>query len=414
MSSPMPPSAMDRPVPPAARSGQSRQTLLAFTLTLATIYAAAGAPTPIYRIYQELWQVSPVLISLIFAVYAFSLLAALLIAGSLSDHLGRRPLVLAALAVQICAMSTFLIADGPYWLLAARILQGVGTGLAASSLGAAIVDVDETNGPTINSLAPMIGMGLGSLVSGALVSFAPAPTLLVYALILSLNALQAVLVWRTRETVIRRPGALAALDPRISVPPAARRTLLHITPFNASLWTLGGFFMSMIPSVVAQTTGIETPFLGGLMASMLMLSAASAVFTQRGRCIARLADIGAAGISLGVITLVAGVVLGEIAALVAGTLLAGFGMGASFSSSTRALLPLAAPEERAELLAAFYVECYLAFSLPAIAAGFLVRNLGFVATAEIFGAVVLALNLSGYLLLRRSHAFARPSLCPAG
>lgn len=62
-------------------------------LTLATFFGASAAPTPLYRIYEENFSVSPVLITVIFAVYAFALLAALLIAGSISDHLGRKPVI---------------------------------------------------------------------------------------------------------------------------------------------------------------------------------------------------------------------------------------------------------------------------------------------------------------------------------
>uniref|UniRef100_UPI003BA98A5E MFS transporter n=1 Tax=Stappia sp. TaxID=1870903 RepID=UPI003BA98A5E len=386
---------------------------LAFTLTLGTIYAAAAAPTPLYRVYQQLWAVSPVLISLIFAVYAFALLAALLVAGSLSDHVGRRPVIVTALLIQICAMATFLGADGPTWLLAARILQGIATGLAASSLAAAIVDLDQAGGPTINSLAPLAGMGLGALVSGALVALAPAPTHLIYALLLALNVLQVLVVLRAPETGTRRPGALASLDPRIAIPPTSRTALLRVTPFNASLWTLCGFFMSLVPSVAAGATGIESPLLGGALAALLMLSGATAVFSQRRRPPARLRDIGVVGVAVGVALLLAGIMTGGLALLIAGTLFAGFGVGASFAAVTRSLLPLAEPDKRAELLAAFYVECYLAFSLPAIGAGFLVRAFGVVTTAEIFSTAVLAMVLGGYLLLRGGALEARTARCPA-
>lgn len=101
-------------------------------LTLATFFGASSVPTPLYRIYQENFSISPVLITVIFAVYAFALLAALLIAGSISDHLGRRPVIFSALLLEIIAMGFFVVASGPGWLIAARIVQGIATGIAGA------------------------------------------------------------------------------------------------------------------------------------------------------------------------------------------------------------------------------------------------------------------------------------------
>ncbi|MGY3611712.1 MFS transporter, partial [Bradyrhizobium sp. Lot11] len=118
-------------------------------LTLATFFGASSVPTPLYRIYQENFSISPVLITVIFAVYAFALLAALLTAGSISDHLGRKPVIFFALLLEIVAMALFVIASGPGWLIAARIVQGLATGIAGASLGAALVDIDRAKGQIV-------------------------------------------------------------------------------------------------------------------------------------------------------------------------------------------------------------------------------------------------------------------------
>ncbi len=132
-------------------------------LTLATFFGASAAPTPLYRIYQENFSLSPVLITVVFAVYAFALLAALLTAGSISDHLGRKPVIFFALVLEIAAMGLFVVASGPGWLIAARIVQGVATGIAGASLGAALVDVDRAKGQIVNSIAPLCGMAVGAV-----------------------------------------------------------------------------------------------------------------------------------------------------------------------------------------------------------------------------------------------------------
>lgn len=83
----------------------STSALTLNTITLMTFMAGSSAPTPLYRLYQQLWQFSPVTLTLIFATYAFTLLGSLLIIGSLSDYIGRRPVIIAAISLQIISMS---------------------------------------------------------------------------------------------------------------------------------------------------------------------------------------------------------------------------------------------------------------------------------------------------------------------
>lgn len=120
-------------------------------VTLATFFAASSAPTPLYRLYQQAYAFSPVLIALIFAVYAFSLLVSLLIVGSISDHLGRRPVIFASLLLLVVAIGLFLAADGLGMLIAARIIQGLATGAAASSIGAALLSTVLRRSPAWGS-----------------------------------------------------------------------------------------------------------------------------------------------------------------------------------------------------------------------------------------------------------------------
>ena len=108
-------------------------TLFFHAAVLGTFLAASAAPTPLYRFYQETYALSPVLTTAVFAVYALALLKALLVAGSISDHLGRRPVIFGALLLELVAMALFTTASGAWGLIAARFVQGVATGIAASS-----------------------------------------------------------------------------------------------------------------------------------------------------------------------------------------------------------------------------------------------------------------------------------------
>ncbi|AYG58054.1 MFS transporter [Rhizobium jaguaris] len=388
-------STANSPQPPGRRLAP-----LFHAVTSATFFAASSAPTPLYRIYQQVFAFSPVLITLIFAVYAFALLISLLIVGSISDHLGRRPVIFTSLLLNMVAMALFLTADGPNWLIAARIVQGFATGAAAASIGAALVDLDPAKGSVTNSIAPLIGMAVGALGTSALVQFAPAPTFLVYAVVLILLVVQATVIWATPETTRRRAGLIASLKPEVAIPPQVRRTLLALTPINVAVWALGGFYLSLVPSLISATTGSTAPLVGGSVVAALTISGAASVFLLRKKPAVITLTFGISTMTLGILAVVAGVHLAEVPILIAGTLIAGAGFGANFLGAVHSIMPLAKPDERAGLLSAFYIQSYLAFSLPAILAGFLSKAIGFTATTDIYAAAILVLVGSGVMALR--------------
>ncbi|MFS2175170.1 MFS transporter [Rhizobium pisi] len=369
-------------------------------LTLATFFGASSVPTPLYRIYQENLSISPVLITVIFAVYAFALLAALLTAGSISDHLGRKPVIFFALIVEIVAMGLFVVASGPGWLIAARIVQGLATGIAGASLGAALVDIDRAKGQIVNSIAPLTGMAVGAVGTSALIQYAPFPMHLVYALLLVAFSLLAAAIWLTRETGSRRHGALGSLVPRVAIPPQAKRPLALVTPINIANWTLGGFYLSLVPSLVASTTGSGAPMTGGAVVAALTASGAIAVYLRRNKTVTANLGFGVSAKTLGILTVVAGVHLANVPLLLIGTVFTGAGFGTNFLGSIGTIMPLAKPDERAGLLSAFYIQSYLAFSLPAILAGFLAKSAGYALTTDIFATAILLLMGVGIMAVR--------------
>ncbi|HEX8540983.1 MAG TPA: MFS transporter [Pseudomonas sp.] len=383
--------------------GRNHLGFLAFT-TLC-FFAASSAPTPLYHLYQQAWGFSAAMLTLIFAVYALTLLVALLIVGSLSDYLGRRPVIFSALLLEIISMLLFIIATDVIWLVLARMLQGLATGMAASALGAALLDSDQKQGPLINSIAPMFGMAIGALGTGLLVELAPLPLLLAYYLLLAAFVSQAIYLWRMPETVSRQPGVWTSLKPSLHVPLQARRTLWLVLPVDIAAWSLGGFYLSLTPSLLAAATGSTSAINGGLAVASLTLSGALAILSLRLRPPTLGLWIGASFLTLGVAVILAAVNAGWLWLFFVGTVIAGIGFGSSFLAALRLLLPLAHAHERAGLMSAFYVLSYLAFCVPALVAGFSARTFGLIATTNVYGAVVIALALTALLslLVQRSN-----------
>src|SRR6188472_2635531 len=153
---------------------------------------ASGTPSPLYGVYRELWGFSPLVLTLVYATYAFGVLGALLLAGRVSDDVGRRPVLLAALATLMGATVLFMLADSVVWLFVARGVQGLATGAALGAASAALLDLPPRRDPAgvglTNGVVSAGGMGLGVLVSAALVELAPAPRVLPYVTLFVLFA----------------------------------------------------------------------------------------------------------------------------------------------------------------------------------------------------------------------------------
>jgi len=190
--------------------------------------ATSSAPTPLYAVYQQEWHFSPITTTVVFGVYAIAVLLALLVVGSISDHIGRRPVLLVAIAVQAATMWVFATADGVPQLVVARVVQGLSTGAALGAIGAGLLDLDKARGAVANAVAPMSGTALGALVSGLFVQFLPQPTRLVYLVLFALLVLQWIGVAVMTETVTRRPGALASLRLDVGLPAAVQIGRAHV------------------------------------------------------------------------------------------------------------------------------------------------------------------------------------------
>jgi len=271
---PAKPQATARALPAGA------MTLFSFGAAM-LVAASSSAVTPLYRLYQETMQLTPLWITIVFAIYVASLLAALLTVGGLSDYVGRRPVILAALLLNAAAMILFAEARDVWQLILARGVQGLCVGVGTTALGAAILDTDRARGPLLNSVTAFLGMTAGSLGAAAMITFAPDPLHRVYDILLALTALMIALLWFMPESITRKDGALASLRPHVGVPPQSRAILARLTPANIAAWALGGLYLSLMPTVVATTMRVHSPWVGGVVVSALMLTAAIAVATFR-------------------------------------------------------------------------------------------------------------------------------------
>ncbi|GAA3044281.1 MFS transporter [Streptomyces glomeratus] len=386
-------------------------------VTLFALFVAASAPSPLYVVYQHRWGFSPTVLTTIFAVYALALLVALLMVGGLSDHIGRRPVLAAALIVEAASMAVFLTADGVGLLLVARILQGLATGAATGAISAGLMDLQPSPtsrlGSLLNSAAPAAGLALGALGTGLLVQYAPAPTTLVFVLLIAVFLLLTAAVYFLPEPVTPRPGAWASLRPQMAVPHHGRRTFLATTPCLIATWAISGLYLSLGPSLAVGILHIGSHLVGALVVTTLYSAGTVASLLVRNLAPKRVMAVGCVALAVGTGLTLLALVGPSTPLFFLGTALAGVGWGSSFLGSFGSLAVLAGPTERAKLFASVYVVSYLAFSVPAVVAGLAVPSHGLRTTTMWYGVIVIVLALlavAGSTVRRRA---AEPSVAVA-
>jgi predicted MFS family arabinose efflux permease len=316
------------------RTAGSRPLLRLFGLASITVsfLAASSAPTPLYATYQAAWGFSALTTTVVFGVYAIAFLAALLMAGRLSDHIGRRPALLAGIAGQLIALAVFVNAHSVAALLAARIVQG----LVLQMFGVALVP----------------------------------------------------------ETSPRAPGAWRSLIPQLALPVQTRRPLLAAAPVLFAVWALAGFYGSLGPALIDHLVGSTSVVDGGLGLGILAGVASLTTYLLRALLAPNVMLIGTSALIAGVAAVLLSLWTASSLGFFAATALAGVGFGAGFQGGIRLVAPLAHPDQRAGVLSVLYTASYLGLGIPAVAAGFAVaKGGGLDATSYEYGGAVIVLAL---------------------
>lgn len=362
----------------------------------AVVAAAAGAGSPLFVFEQGRWHFGDSTLTAMFSVYALTLLLTLLFAGSLSDHLGRRPVLIGALALLMVASALFLVADSAGWLIAARAVQGIATGAATSTFTAMVSETvpRESRGrmTQVAGALPIGGLALGALAAGAIIQSSTAPVIAIFVPLIVLIAVAIVGAVLTPETSVRTPGAWRSLAPRVAVPARLRHTFLRSIGLIAGAWMTSGLFLGLMPKLADHVLGLAP------------LASASLVFLQP--AVAALAGIAAPRISprtarmLALIGMISGGLLvgigaatGTAAVLIAAAIFGGVGNGLGFVLALRPLNEAAHTHERGGVMSAVYIVAYLSYGLPTLIAGQVAGVTGVAATVMGYGALIALMGV---------------------
>lgn len=371
---------------------------------------ASATPTPLYPDYAARFHFSTPVLTAVYAVYAVGVLSALLLIGRLSDEVGRRPVLLWALAALLVSTVLFMAARSVEWLFAARALQGLATGTVLGAAGAALLDLhprgDAVHAGLVSGVGSALGIGTGAIVSSTLVQEAPGPRVTPFVLLFVLFALALAGTLLLRESVAR-PSAPRLRPQRPRVPVSVRPAFVLSSLGVIASWSIGGLYLALAPSLTAQILHTHSHLAGG--AAVFALAGAGGVAQLAFHRVtpAMAMGTGSLGLAGGMAATALSVSTGSAVLFLAASAVTGAGFGVAFLGAIRLVSTAAPAEHRASVMSAFYVVAYLSLSLPAIAAGLTAQSLGIEETFRIFGFAVVALALSLALATRRMRAVAR-------
>lgn len=379
-----------------------------FALAMAAtilMMAAASAPSLFYPQIAEQLGLVPVATTLVFAVYTFTLLAALLYLGPLSDHIGRRPVVTAGSLALALSLAMFWFADSLATLLVARALQGLAAGLLIPALSAMMIDFEPPSHPNIaalwNTIGPMIGLGTGALGAALLLDLTPEPTTAVFGPLVLAFLTVAATVWSTPELVPKTRIRRGDLRPRFMVPLHLRRMFTAGVPAIIAGWATNGLFLALGAGLVGSELGGSTHTHAGIVIFALAISGITVSSVLQRRSARTISLYATSALAFGTAASIVALALGSYPAYVVSVAIVGSGFGTAFLGVLRTLMPHTASSERAAVMAVIYTVAYLAFGVPTIVAGLLVPVLTLSGTMTVLGAIIIALSLAATVLRLR-------------
>jgi MFS family permease len=388
-------------VAPATNLARQARTLrLAFlsaVVSLAAAFAASAAPIPLYNTYRAEDGFTNADISLAIVAYGLPTLAALLVMGRLSNHLGRRPTSIASLGLLLLGCLLLLNVHDIGTLLAGRVLMGLGAGLAGSSVTAYIVDAAPTRPAWLASVASsqtvMLGLAAGAIASGALVQFGPWPRDLIYLVAVGLLLLSAVLIAVSPETATPTPGAWRSLRPRVRVPARVRRLLPVAAAVFLATWATGTFYQAFVPALVEDQLHTRSPLVLGLVFAAYMGSSALGAPLGGRFTPAAAQRLGMTAFLAGMIGIITAIATGTLALFTAATIVAGASQGIAISAATRGLLHGSTLADRAPIFSAIYLLSYSSAVISSLIAGQLSNTFSLPQIALGYGGLALVATL---------------------
>ncbi|MEU9098604.1 MFS transporter [Streptomyces sp. NPDC048361] len=372
----------------------------------AVCMAGTTLPTPLYGLYQDKFGFSELTVTVVYAVYAFGVIGVLLLAGNMSDAVGRRPVLLSGLGFAAASAVCFLCASGLGWLFAGRLLSGLSAGLFTGAATAYVMDLAPRGGASkatlVATAANMGGLGCGPLLAGLLAQYAGWPLTLTFIVHLALLAGSAVVLLRLPETVQDPQPVRSARTQRPSLPAQVRPVFVPAAIAAFVGFALFGVFTSVSPAFLAESLNVSNHAAIGLVVALAFFASTAGQLAVGRVGLTRSLPLGCSALLAGLALLAAALRWDLLSLMVLSALVGGCGQGLAFRGALSAVAEASPADHRASVISTLFVVAYAGISVPVIGVGVLVKPLGLEGAGLAFIAcmAVLATVAGIYLLLR--------------
>ncbi|MFC9357163.1 MFS transporter [Rhodococcus sp. NPDC057014] len=396
------------PAASTTRTGRS-PTLAIGATAFAFLVTMMGTtlPTPLYSIYAQELAFSPLTVTILFAVYAVGVVAALAVFGRLSDDVGRRPVLFFAVALAAVSAVLFLLPSTLPVFVVARVISGLSAGLMTGTGTAAVIDLFPPDRKAVGGMLAVAvntgGLGLGTLSAGVIADVTSSPLTIPYAANLVLAAVAVAGLWifapapATRPTWRIRPR-------RLRVPASIRGAFVTAVLAAGTAFAVTGVLTAVSALFLTRYLGTTNHSTAGLVVflTFLFMAAGQLLARRMSTAIAMLAGclglIPAAGLlALALVNIV-------LAPLLASAVVLGVAGGLCLNASLATTVERVEPQLRGGVSSAFFAGIYVMLAVPAVGVGVLARFTDLRAAGIVFSALVAALGAGvavAQLIVRR-------------
>lgn len=363
-------------------------------------------PTPLYPIYSDAFHLSPLMITIIYAVYALGVIGGLLVFGQLSDRIGRRYVLIPGIILSVLSAVVFLSATNVGLLLLGRVISGLSAGLFTSTATATIVNLAPDNkknqASTIASSVNMLGLGFGPLLCGVLAQYLPYALHLVFIVDIVLLIPAFIGIWLMPEPIKNKQSFQIKVQ-KLSVPSNIRGTFIYaVIPVFVGFSMLG-LFTAISPNFLGEILNIQNKAIIGVTVFLVFCASTVGQLLFKQKSDYNVLMLGSATLIVGVILVGISLPLGSYVLLLIGAIVSGFGQAFSFRAGLSTVNTVSPSDKQGEITSAFFTIAYVAISIPVVGVGLLQLGLSVQGAGIVFSIIVVVLAIISLLLLLANY-----------
>lgn len=359
-------------------------------------------PTPLYPLYSNVFQLSPLMITIIYAVYALGVIGGLLVFGQLSDRIGRRYVLIPGIILSVLSAVVFLSATNVGLLLLGRVISGLSAGLFTSTATTTIVNLapdDKKNqASTIASSVNMLGLGFGPLLCGVLAQYLPYALHLVFIVDIVLLIPAFIAIWLMPEPIKNKQSFHIKVQ-KLSVPSDIRGTFIYAMIPVFVGFSMLGLFTAISPNFLGDILNIHNKAIIGVTVFLVFCASTVGQLLFKQKSDYNVLMLGSATLIAGVILVGISLLLSSYVLLLIGAIISGFGQAFSFRAGLSTVNTVSPKDKQAEITSAFFTIAYIAISIPVVGVGLLELGLSIQGAGVIFSVIVVILAMISLLLL---------------